>query len=109
MKKKRTKTRLLPMAELRPRRCEVDGRPATFLRWIEEDRALLKVGRGIPYSAIDLAVDLFHKRDTVAPCCSTDVLHVVHALVEYQDGTVGRVDPELIRFTDRRAKDGTLP
>ena len=104
-KRKKTKTRRLPMAELRPRRCEVDGRPATFLRWIEEDRALLKIRRDIPYSAIDLTVDLFHEHDTVAPYCSTDVLHVVHALVEYQDGTVHRVDPERIRFIHKR-EDG---
>lgn len=103
-KRKKTKTRLLPMAELRPRRCEVDGRPATFLRWIEEDRALLKFDKGgyLTESAVDQIINSFKEQDLVAPCCSTDVLHVVHALVEYQDGTVHRVDPERIRFTHKR-------
>lgn len=63
MKRRRTKTRLLPMDELRARPCEVDGRPALFHRWVEE--------------------------------------YALEALVEYQDGTVALVKPELIRFTDR--------
>lgn len=109
MKKKRTKTRLLPMAELRPRRCEVDGRPATFLRWIEEDRALLTFKCDMKVRDAIEIVNLFNEKGIIGPNCSTDVLHVVHALVEYQDGTVGRVDPERIRFTDRRAKDESTP
>ena len=110
MKKRRTKTRLLPMAELRPRRCEVDGWPATFLRWIEEDRALLKFGRGLlSESEVVEIIDAFNDRGLVAPNCETDVLHTVLALVEYRDGTVGKINPERIRFTDRRTKDEPTP
>ena len=105
MKKRRTKTRLLPMAELRPRRCEVDGRPATFLRWIEEDRALLIFEHYMKESDAFKSIDLFNEKGIIGPNCSTDVLHTVLALVEYRDGTVGKVSPERLRFTDRRAKD----
>lgn len=35
-KTRKVKKRLLPMAELQARPCEVDGRPALFHRWVEE-------------------------------------------------------------------------
>ena len=73
-RKRRTKTRLLPMDILQSRPCEVNGCPALFLRWFE----------GYTVEGYELK-----------------------ALVEYRDGTVGRVNPERIRFTDREVKHGT--
>lgn len=73
-RKRRTKTRLLPMDILQCRPCEVNGRPAFFLRWFE----------GYTVEGYELK-----------------------ALVEYRDGTVARVNPELIRFTDQEVKRGT--
>lgn len=84
MKRKRhTKTRttrLLTMDELRARPCEVDGRPALFHRWIEADDVLRVCGSF---------------RDYEIP-----VAHYTFALVEYDDGTIAKVLPEMIRFTE---------
>ena len=59
-----TKARLLTMDELHARPCEVDGRPALFLKWTEDDNG-----------------------------------HT-YALVEYPDGVLDLVEPELIRFEE---------
>lgn len=59
-KRKRTPTRLLPMAHHHTRPCEVNGRPALFHRWVEDP--------------------------------------ALEALVEYRDGTVHLVKPELVSF-----------
>lgn len=61
--------------DLRP--CLVDDKPATFHRWVEE---------GLMWA---------EKLETVRTCL---------ALVEYPDGSVGKVKPELITFLDRRAE-----
>lgn len=81
MKRKPNRARLLSMDECQHRPCEVDGRPALFHRWIEEDCELTQVA------------GLFN-----------EVIHHTFALVEYQDGTIATVKPELIRFTDRLTK-----
>lgn len=73
-KKKHVKTRLLPMDELLARPCEVDGRPALFHRWMEEAAELIQ------------------------PHCEITVVHRTYALVEYRDGTIGRVAPERVKF-----------
>lgn len=74
--RKKTKARLLSMDELQARPCEVDGVPALFHRWVEGSRV------------INLDVIAF----------KMDVLHNTYALVEYRDGTVGKVEPERVRF-----------
>ena len=38
--------------------------------------------------------------------CFTDVIRETFALVEYTDGTIAKVKPELIRFTEGGQKDG---
>lgn len=94
--------KLLTMDELHARPCEVDGRPAMFHHWIEEDRALLKIA-GM-YSSEDRRhlVDDFQLNGICAPGTSVDVIRQTFALVEYLDGTIAKVDPLLIRFTDKK-------
>lgn len=85
---------------LRP--CLADGKPATFHRWMDEDRALLQtvglLNRADQMRASRLfreegLVDVTHKIEKLRICC---------ALVEYPDGSVGKVKPELIQFLDRK-------
>ena len=99
--KRRTKTRLLPMDELQARPCEVEGRPALFHRWIEEDRALLKINCFTTPEEQKKLVYKFHEGGLVDIGCSADVLRETFALVEYRDGTVAKVKPELVRFVDK--------
>ena len=103
-RQKKTKTRMLPMEEMQNRPCKVNGRPALFHRWVEEDNAMLKINTyTTPEESAQLAKAF--KRDWVCvPGCSTEVIRRTFALVEYQDGTVDMVDPLFIQFSD---KEGT--
>ncbi len=99
--RKRPKTRttqLLTMDELLARPCEVDGRPALFHRWIEEDRALLKFNTLCRGLEMEEMRRIFLSEGIVTPQCSTEVIRETFALVEYMDGTIHKVKPELIRF-----------
>lgn len=102
---KETKKRLLPMDELRWRPCEVDGVPALFHRWIEEGRPLL-VSDAIRPSEEWRQVTYRFRADSVVPCCChLDVIRETFALVEFLDGVVAKVKPELVRFVDGEVND----
>lgn len=105
--RKRPKTRttqLLTMDELHARPCEVDGRPALFHRWIEEDRALLNIDVLVAAKTMNKLKDAFQRDGVVPSGCSIDVIRETFALVEYRDGTIHKVDPELIRFIRKEDK-----
>lgn len=68
--------------ELTTRPCWVDGRRAIFHRWSDNARPVKP--RGMEN---DETVEHFQ-------------LHAVHAIVEYEDGTVGRVWPNMVQFAD---------
>ena len=85
--------------DLRP--CLVDGKPATFHRWVEEDKALLKVKSFVGLDGIEASVARFQRDGVMDHSCDIEMLHTFSALVEYEGGTVAKVNPELIRFTDR--------
>ena len=95
------KTRLLSMDELQARPCEVDGRPALFHRWIEEDKALLAFDAFLP---LDQRMEIrrrFSSCGTIPKGCHVDIIRETFALVEYTDGTIAKVKPELIRFGNK--------
>jgi hypothetical protein len=106
-RKKTSPTRLLTMDALQARPCEVDGRPALFHRWIEEDRALLKINTLCRLAEELELVRRFHSEGVVEPQCSTEVIRETYALVEYRDGTIDKVKPELIRFIGKEGQHGT--
>lgn len=90
--------RLLPMGELKNRPCEVDGRPALFHRWVEEDRVLLNVD---VYTTPESRSEMLRRINAdhcYPPGYSPEVIREIFALVEYRDGTVAKVKPELVRF-----------
>lgn len=89
-----------PMPLLRGRPCLADGTPARFHRWVDEDRALLKINAFTRNEERDRLFQEFRDNGVVPGCCSTEVLRVTFALVEYRDGTVGKVEPARIRFLD---------
>ena len=93
--------KLLPMHELQNRPCEVGLRPARFHRWLEEDRVLLHVN-GF-YSPEERQRLLFNYRHggIVPEGFTTDVIRETFALVEYEDGTIEKVQPERVRFVDK--------
>lgn len=100
-KPKAPPTRLLPMDDLLARPCEADGRPALFHRWVEEDRALLKINTFTRLDEQEVMARRFRKDGVIPECCAVEVVRETFALVEYRDGTVGMVRPEVIRFVDK--------
>lgn len=102
--RKHKKCRLLPMDELRARPCEVDGRPALFHRWVDDDRALLHINTYCNPEEMARINYQFQQDGIIRSGCSTEVIRKTYALVEYPGGTVHLVDPLLITFTDKEGK-----
>jgi len=92
------------MDELHARPCEVEGVPALFHRWIEEDRAILRVDGFYERAQVEYMEHLFRDRSLVGPGCHTEVIRNTFALVEYRDGTIAKVKPELIRFIGKEGQ-----
>ena len=83
------------------RLCEVDGQPAFFHRWVEEDRPLLQFNA--PVKEYD-AIMTRQKFDQQGICPSNAIIEKARqtfALVEVLDGSVKKVAPEKVRFRDR--------
>lgn len=87
--------------DLQTRLCEVDGRPALFLRWVDEDKALLKFDCFLPEEQYRVVFQVFREKGVVQKGCSIEKVRSTFALVEYRDGSVGKVDPVLITFLDK--------
>lgn len=86
--------------------CEADGRPAIFHRWIEEDEAVLEFNGCMMRRDDTIArVQDFKEHRFISPGCTAKVLRVTLAMVEYEDGSVGKVEPEKLKFTDRRVAE----
>ena len=92
--------RLVSMGELRLRPCEVDGFPAWFHRWVEQDRVLLNVGAFCKPEDAAAINRRFRASGVIPGGGSIDVVRETFALVEYPDGVVATVKPELVRFVN---------
>ena len=88
-----------PAEVMRP--CLVDGKPAMFLRWADEDRAFIRMNLLIPDAEQRSIWREFQRTGYVPSGCSTEVQRVTVALVEYPDGSLGKVDPVKVCFTDK--------
>ena len=90
----------------RPTRpCLVDEMPAVFHRFVEEDRALLQVDRFCRAEDMDAMVRVFKDSGVYSgKLCSTKILHSTLALVEFPDGSLKKVDPELVTFLNDEYK-----
>lgn len=83
------------------RPCLADGKPATFHRWVDEDKGLLRVNAFTRDEERERLNRVFRDDGIIPQCCSLEALRATLALVEYPDGSVGRVKPELVQFLDR--------
>lgn len=82
------------------RPCEVDGSKAWYHGLVNSDRAYLKVG-GIPKPAdYAKAHQRFRLFDEAPLDSEIHILRQTYAMVEYLDGSVSKVDPEKVHFTD---------
>lgn len=85
-----------PPQPLRP--CEVDGKACVFHRWIEEDETLLKFNIMVGLEEREGMLRSFEQDKVVAPGCSLNIVRHAYALVEYPDGSMGKVAPESVCF-----------
>lgn len=84
------------------RRCEVDGKTGCwFHRFIEEDEVLLKANAFMRKEVLDMGASHILKKGITDPTFTVEKIRKVHALVEFPDGSLGRVKPELVTFLDR--------
>ncbi len=84
-----------------PRPCDVDGKAALFHRFVDEDQALLRINRFCNPSERDAVVRYFRDEGVYnANFCSTEILRSTWAMVEYPDGSLGKVEPEKVTFLD---------
>lgn len=93
--------------ELRP--CIVDGKKALFHKLDTEERVMLKAGTFMRPEEADSIGKEIKKRAAkdkfvIFPNYLTPhKVSVTQALVEYEDGTMERVQPEQVRFIDTQA------
>lgn len=93
-------------ASTRPTRpCEVNGKPAIFHRWVENDRVIIQINSLCRPGEVKEYIHRYRSECVIPPTCSSDVLRETFALVEYDDGSVCKVEPERVKFTDRRPKE----
>ena len=90
-----------PRVDPLPRLCEADGETCIFHRWVDEDKALLRINVMMQERECKLLNEKFKADGIVLPGCFTEVVRRTLALVEFPDGTVKKVDPEAVRFLDR--------
>lgn len=86
---------------LRP--CEVDGKACLFHCWVHYEEERLQIGCFMKPEGREEVLRTYQKTGMTDASCSIVKVSQVAALVEYPDGSVGRVRPELITFLDRRA------
>lgn len=83
------------------RPCWIEGNPATFHRWVDEEKALLRIDVFTKPSEQEAIVRRFREEGVHDTASSVEKQRVVLALIEWPDGRVAKVRPEQLRFADR--------
>lgn len=91
----------LPSRPPGTRPCNVDGAPALFHRFIENDRGVLKIDVFCNESEVIKLQKRFNEDNVIGPICSLEKLRSTMALIEWPDGRLSTVAVERVQFTDR--------
>ena len=83
------------------RPCTVDGRPALFHRWAEEDKGVLKINIFAKPDTVDAMLLNYNEKGVISNACDLTVMRTTFAIVEYPDGSVHKVPADRLRFTDK--------
>lgn len=83
------------------RPCKAKGKPAIFHCWVADDKTILRINSFVTEEERKILIDSYHAEKVIPNCCSMEIARKTSALVEYQDGTVGLVEPERVHFLDR--------
>ncbi len=84
---------------LRP--CKVDGEPAHFHRFVDNDRAILKIDAFCRPSVVENILKNFNENHFTGPEGTIEKLRQTMALIEWPDGRLCTVAVERVQFTDR--------
>lgn len=94
-----------PKTQSETRPCAVGTTPGTFHRWVVQDRILLEIQTFCKTEdRIRINRD-FHNNGIIGPECSAKVIRENFALIEFSDGSVGFIEPQHVRFTDKEAPE----
>lgn len=85
-------------SEYRP--CIANGRKAFFHRWVDEEKLIVKSLRVVRQENIDSMMGVYEKTGFLPNFVDTDKITKILALVEFEDGTVEKVDIGNIKFLD---------
>ena len=84
-----------------------DVKPALFHRWVDDDRALLRINKFCRPSEQEALVRDFRENGIYCESsCSTEIIRKTWALIEYPDGSIGKVEPESVHFLDTEKYGG---
>ncbi len=84
-----------------------DVKPALFHRYVDDDRALLRINTFCKPAEQEAMVRDFRERGVYsAQSCSTEIIRKTWALIEYPDGSIGKVEPESVHFLDTEKYGG---
>lgn len=83
------------------RPCKVDGEPAYFHRFVDNDRGLLQVNAFTRPEEHRKLLQEYQTLGLIPNCAKLEKLHETRALIEWPDGRLCTVAPERVQFTDR--------
>lgn len=90
-------------AEYRP--CVVGGRKALFHRWVESDKIFFNIEGFCSKETLERVTRHYKDHDILFDGTTRiDKAKIFYGLVEYEDGTMEKVDPEKIKFKDSARK-----
>ena len=88
------------LEQLRP--CEVCGQRCYFHRFIEEERGILQINAFMKPETIEKVRRMYEEDGVMSNCCTLEKIRHAWALVEFPDGQLKKVEPEAVKFLDRR-------
>ena len=88
--------------------CEVEGRRGVFFGFYEENKEILSISGFVKLTEVRRMKEIYDQDNAVLPGCDLKIISAPIALVEFEDGTIQKVDPERIRFFVGANKEETF-
>lgn len=87
------------------RLCEVNGKKALFHRWVESDSIFFNIKSFCSKEDLQFIMRNFKDHNVIFEGrAGIEKVKSFYGLVEYEDGTLEKVDPENIKFNDSSCK-----
>lgn len=83
------------------RPCKVDGEPALFHRFVDNDRGVLRINTFCKPEIVQTILKNFNDNNFTDHTCEIEKFRETRALIEWPDGRLSTVAVEQVQFTDR--------